>query len=130
MKQDIQSEKDIQFLVDSFYNQVLVDEEIGYIFTEVAQISVEKHMPIMYNFWNSILLGTHSYYGNPMIKHIMLNEKSVLKPAHFQRWVTLWEKTINEHFEGEKATLAIERAKNIARIMEAKVLNKGFIRTV
>ncbi len=57
----------------------------------------------MYDFWGSVLLGTNAYKGNPMIKHIQLNEKTPLQVAHFQRWLRLWEETVNECFEGEIA---------------------------
>ncbi|TAH05859.1 MAG: group III truncated hemoglobin, partial [Sphingobacteriales bacterium] len=56
-RHDIQTAADIQLLVDSFYKQVLPDPLIGYIFTDIAQLSWEKHIPIMYQFWGSILLG-------------------------------------------------------------------------
>jgi hemoglobin len=126
MKQDIQNEQDVKQLVDSFYSKVMVDEEIGYIFTDIAKISLQEHMPIMYDFWNSMLLHTATYHRNPMIKHIELHDKTPLLSIHFERWLMLWEETIKEHFEGEIANSAIKNAKNIARIMEMKI-NRQYI---
>ena len=123
-KRDIQSESDVQALVDNFYKQVLVDPIIGFIFTDTASIAWEKHMPTMYSFWNSILLGTGSYSGNPMEKHIDLNSKVPLTKNHFDRWLELWEKTVNENFKGEKANEAIARAKNIAVLMHHTISKK------
>ena len=57
----------------------------------------------MVSFWETILLGTITYKGNPMIKHIELNKLSPLKQSHFERWLTLWEETINESFTGQKS---------------------------
>lgn len=118
---DIQNNQDIEKLVDGFYRQVLSDPLIGHFFTEVVQLQLDKHMPIMYSFWESVLFGTGNYSGNPMTKHIKLNQQSVMKPEHFNRWVSLWESTVSSLFEGVKADLAISRARNIAAIMSHKV---------
>jgi hemoglobin len=118
---DIQTEADIEHLVDSFYAKVLVDPVIGYIFTEVVQISIEKHMPIMYSFWNSVLLGKTNYKGNPMIKHIELHRKNPLLKNHFDTWLALWHATVRAHFQGPNADMAIGRANSIAGLMQHKI---------
>jgi len=117
---DIESRTDIEHLVDAFYAKVIVDETIGHFFTEVVPIDWDKHMPTMYDFWESMLLGAANYQGNPMQKHIAFSKKEPLKPKHFSQWLSLWEQTINANFEGDKAREAIMRAKSIAGIMEMK----------
>ncbi len=119
--EDIKTEKDIELLIDLFYKRVLIDPVIGFIFKEVVALSWEKHIPIMNAFWNSILLGSGSYNGNPMIKHIELDKKTPLTKLHFDRWLQLWEETIIDNFSGEKANEAITRAKNIAALMVHKI---------
>jgi len=47
---DIADINDIQLLVDSFYSIAKVDELIGYIFTDVAKVNWEVHLPIIYIF--------------------------------------------------------------------------------
>lgn len=123
-KHDIQSESDVRVLVDSFYKQVLADPIIGFIFTDIASIVLEKHMPVMYSFWNSMLLGAGSYSGNPMEKHIVLNSRIPLTKSHFDRWLLLWEKTVNENFSGDKAHEAIARSKDIAALMQHHISKK------
>jgi hemoglobin len=118
---DISSETDVKHLLDSFYKKVIADPVIGFIFTEVIALSWEKHMPIMYSFWTSLLLGPNTYAGNPMIKHIELNQKTPLTKEHFERWLTLWESTVHENFSGPKADEAISRAKSISGIMQFKI---------
>ncbi|MCK5470329.1 MAG: group III truncated hemoglobin, partial [Cyclobacteriaceae bacterium] len=73
-KQDIESRKDIELLVDTFYEKVLKDETIGYIFSEIANIDLAKHMPLMYDFWETTLFHKANYKGNPMKVHVDLNE--------------------------------------------------------
>ena len=120
---DISSREDIELLVDSFYKKVLDDDVIGHFFNEVAEIDWDKHMPIMYDFWETTLLGTLSYTGNPMAKHFDLHKKSPLAVQHFQRWLELWKETVLELFEGDKANETIQRATTIAKLMEFKVVN-------
>lgn len=120
-KNDITTGADIKLLVDVFYKKVLPDPVIGFIFTDIVKLSLENHMPIMYSFWGSVLLGENKYSGNPMTKHIELDKKVALTNTHFERWLFLWEQTVRELFEGEKANEAIVRAKNIAAIMQHKI---------
>jgi hemoglobin len=118
---DIKSESDIKLLVDTFYKKVIVDPVIGYIFTDVAKISLEKHLPKMYSFWNTLLLGVRSYDGNPMLQHLSLNEQTPLNEAHFQRWMHLWQETIGSLFQGDVADEAVKRASSIALLMQHKI---------
>ncbi|MCX6352282.1 MAG: group III truncated hemoglobin [Bacteroidetes bacterium] len=118
---DIKSEEDIKTLVDKFYAKVMADATIGFIFTDVAAINLPTHMPVMYAFWSSVLLGTNNYSGNPMTKHILLNQKVKLEKEHFQKWIALWEETVTENFSGEIAELAITKARNIAGLMQYKI---------
>ncbi len=121
---DITDREDIKTFVDQFYSKVLKDDLIGYIFTEIAQISLEQHMPVMYDFWESILLNATAYKGNPMQIHLALDDKVTLTKDHFDRWLTLFNDTINEHFKGEKAELVKTRALSIATMMQIKLFNK------
>ncbi len=118
---EIENRKDIEFLVDEFYRHVVKDEVIGFFFTEVIELDFREHMPIMYDFWESNLLGTMTYKGNPMTKHILLNQKASLTPEHFQRWLQLWEEIIAKHFKGTIAQDALKRAQQIAGLMQFKI---------
>jgi len=75
MKTDIRNRKDIEKLVNTFYNKVKTDAVIGYLFTEVARVNWEEHLPKMYDFWENILFCTANYNGNPMMKHKELHQK-------------------------------------------------------
>lgn len=121
MKKDIANRADIQQLVDTFYTKVRVDETIGYLFNEVAQVNWEQHLPRMYDFWENLLFQTVPFKGNPMTAHVQLHQKSPLSPAHFDRWLQLFLGTVDELFEGEKAELIKQRALSIATMMRIKV---------
>jgi hemoglobin len=123
MKSDISNTADVKLLVDEFYKKAIADNELGKIFTDVAKVNWEHHLPTMYAFWESVLLGIKGYSGNPMEKHFRLNEKITLTAEHFNTWKFLFIQTVEEHFEGEIADLAIEKARSIADLMFYKIHN-------
>lgn len=127
MKKDIENRDDIALLVTSFYEKVKQDPVIGYIFNDVAKVNWEKHLPVMYDFWENVLFAKGGYTGNPMIAHTRLHEKSPLSAEHFNQWKSIWLKTVDELFEGDIAEMAKQRAVSIATVMHIKVSqgNKG-----
>ena len=56
-KKDIESREDIIAFVNRFYNKVEADPVIGYIFTDIAKVNWDHHLPRMYDFWESVLFG-------------------------------------------------------------------------
>ena len=121
MKTDIANRMDIEKLINTFYDKVKSDEVIRHFFKEVVHVNWEKHLPIMYSFWENILFHSGGYEGNPMQKHIALHMLSPLKPEHFKRWLLLFFTTVDELFEGDNAEQIKQRAKSIAMVMEMKV---------
>lgn len=117
----ITSRADIELLIDRFYEQVVNDELIGFFFNSVIKLDWKKHIPIMYDFWETTLLGIATYKGNPMLKHIELHRKQELKPEHFDRWLHIWEKTVLENFEGDIAENAVNKARQIGELMKIKI---------
>jgi hemoglobin len=117
MKSDIATQEDIKTLVDKFYDKVNQDELLSPIFNDFSKIDWDKHMPIMYTFWGSILLQSATYRGQPFPKHLRLP----VNETHFERWLVLFYQTINENFVGPKANEAMQRAVNIANVFMYKM---------
>src|SRR5688572_33063143 len=109
MKEDIALRDDIKSLVDSFYEKVKQDPILGPIFSHV---NWPNHLPIMYDFWSSMLLGDQTYRGNPLQKHLNLE----IGKTHFEQWLALFTETVDENFEGEKAEEVKMRAQSIAGV--------------
>ena len=122
MKKDITTRADIELLVSKFYDRVKIDPVIGHIFTKIIPVNWEKHLPVMYDFWENIIFYTNKYSGNPMVAHKHLSQLTPLTKEHFQRWLQLFTGTVDELFEGEKANLIKEKAVSIATIMQYKIL--------
>ena len=121
MKSDIVSRKEIIVLVDKFYAKIKVDFTLGFIFNEVANVNWDKHLPIMYNFWENTLFYTGSYTGNPVSLHTHLHHLTPLNNTHFDQWNKLFLETVDENFEGPNAELMKQRAINISMVLAQKI---------
>ena len=121
MKKDITSRKDIELLVDKFYEKVKNDEQIGFIFTDIAKVNWQRHLPVMYDFFENVLFYTGGYTGNPMELHKHVNRLFPLTESHFNQWNNLFNTTVDEFFKGSKAKLVKERAKSISIVMQIKI---------
>ncbi|HOY41108.1 MAG TPA: group III truncated hemoglobin [Chitinophagales bacterium] len=124
MKGDIKDRKDIELLVNTFYEKIKTDKSIGPFFAETTNINLIKHLSVMYDFWDNILFFTGNYDGNPLSLHHHLNKITTIKKKHFNRWNKLFSATVNELFEGEKATLIKAKALSIAEIMQKNMFTK------
>jgi hemoglobin len=109
--------EDIKKLVDTFYEKVREDELIGRIFNERIQNRWPQHLEKMYTFWQTVLLGEHTYFGSPFPPHANLP----ISHKHFERWMQLFNQTLDELFTGEKAEEAKWRAAKMAEIFESKI---------
>ena len=123
MKKDITTREDIQLLVKIFYEKVKQDLLIGPLFTEIAKVNWEKHLPLMADFWENALFFTGSYQGNPMDLHKHLQKAMNLRQEHFQHWNKLFLTTVDELFSGETALLAKQRSLKISAILQAEILD-------
>lgn len=117
---DIQTRADIDELMNRFYARAISDDVIGYIFTDVAKLDLKRHLPIIGDFWDSLLFGAGNYqkHGrNPLEVHAELNRKTPLEQQHFRRWLALFSRLVDETLSGERAEYAKTRAGAIANRM-------------
>ncbi|OYU54268.1 MAG: sec-independent protein translocase TatC [Chitinophagaceae bacterium BSSC1] len=125
MKLDISNREDLVNLMKAFYTKALVDESIGHYFTQVVQLDMEKHLPRITDFWETVVFDAGKYQGNTLKIHEDLHEKSPFESAHFTRWIDLFKATVDEHFAGENAEKIKSRAISIATVMNLKMVHGG-----
>ena len=112
---DICTEVDVAALVNTFYDKVRNDEMLAGVFNAIIKDNWPAHLNRMTDFWSTILLYTKTYKDDPLPKHLPLP----VGREHFDRWLFLFNETIDELFEGEIANNARKRANSIATIMQA-----------
>ena len=111
------NEAEIRRLVDAFYGRVRKDAVLGPIFTQhVADWST--HLPKMYDFWSTVVLRTGRYSGRPIDVHRKLPEISL---ANFERWIGLWESTVEEVIGAPSREAFTTPARRMAASMAASL---------
>jgi len=118
---DIESRADCERLVRAFYGRALEDPIIGFIFTDVARLDLEAHVPRITSFWETVLLGARSYGGGAFRPHAELHAKVELRAGHFAQWLHLWSHTVDELFAGERAELAKAHALRVGRAFRGRL---------
>ena len=121
MKEDIQNRADIAEFINRFYDKLLSDRLMAHLFTDVAKINLKEHLPILYDFWENILFQTGNYRRDTMKPHLDLHRMYPLTDEHFDRWLKLFDESVDELFEGEKARQAKVRALSIATVIRIKI---------
>lgn len=121
---DIQNQEDLFLLVDEFYKKLLSDDSISYIFTDIVEIHLEEHLPILVTFWSQAILGTGGYTKNLTQIHLDINKKEYLTPELFKIWLSHFFATVDQYFIGEKAEQIKTQALNIATVMQIKIANQ------
>lgn len=114
---DIKNRTDIELLVNTFYGSIREDELLGPIFNAMIGERWPEHLDKMYRFWETVLLGNHTYSGAPFMPHARLP----LEQRHFDRWLALFDTTVDLHFEGIVADDAKARAAKMAVMFLSKI---------
>ena len=120
-KKDIANRDDLMLLVQEFYKKLLSDDTISYLFTDIAAIDLDHHLPVLVDFWDSILFQSDTYRKNAMQPHMVLHQKSALTRQHFDTWLRYFKETVDEWFAGDNAFIIKERATSIATVMQIKI---------
>jgi len=114
---DLAGRDDIEELVVEFYRAAFADPLIGPVFVDVARMDLARHLPIMCDFWETVLFRAARYRRNTLQAHLALHALSPLTQAHFERWFVLWSRTVDRRFAGPVAEHAKLQAGRIAGAM-------------
>lgn len=120
-KKDIENRADLFLLVQEFYKKLLADPSISYLFTDIAKIDLGHHLPVLVDFWDSILFQSGTYQKNAMQPHLVLHQQSPFSKHHFDTWLRYFKESVDEHFNGNNAFIIKERATSIATVMQIKI---------
>jgi hemoglobin len=101
---------DVELLVRRFYQAVIPDPLLGPIFHDFG-VDWGVHIPKLVDFWGGRLLGLPGYEGNPVGAHQPVLDRHPFGAAELERWLELWDETVDELFVGDVAALAKQRAR-------------------
>ncbi len=122
---DIENNEDLYLLVDDFYQKLLDDASIAYIFTDVVKINLEEHLPILVTFWSQALFNTGGYFKNLTQIHLDISQQEFLTPELFGIWLNHFNNAVDENFKGLNAENIKTQALSIATVMQIKIKNQN-----
>ncbi|MPY93449.1 MAG: sec-independent protein translocase TatC [Acidimicrobiia bacterium] len=123
---DLDDPAEIAELVRRFYGEVAQDDLLGPMFEEVAHVDWAEHLPKLTAFWCRALLGVEGYSGNPFGAHRRIHELRAFRLDHFERWLTIFEETIDLGWEGDNAERAKELARTVARVHSKQLVGTAY----
>jgi hemoglobin len=109
------TEAEIRDLVFTFYDRVRQDARLGPVFDRTLQGRWEPHLEKMCDFWSGVLLATGRFRGNPVQAHMEVPD---IRPAHFERWLELFEITAFETLRPHNAVDVVGRAARMRVVLE------------
>ena len=118
---DITDRRDVACLVNVFYDRVRDDDILGLMFDDIAHVDWATHLPRMYDFWESVLFARATFKGAPLVVHRALARRTPLTAAAFDRWIALFQSTVDDLFSGPMAERAKNSATRIAATMEHNI---------
>lgn len=122
-RHDLDSRGEIHDLVVGFYREIVFDDVLGPVFTEVAEVDWASHIPKLIDFWCRVLLGQPGYDGSVLGAHQRVDELEHFRPELFDRWYTLWVETIDAGWSGPIAETAKEHAARVSATLARKLLD-------
>jgi hemoglobin len=131
----------IQDLVQVFYDRVRDDEILSPVFNKALGDDWAPHQAKLVEFWSTIVPGTNSFKGNVYPTHmaklvefwsaVVLGSNSFkgnvygthmaltgIEPAHFERWLRLFEQTARELFDQQSAEQFLKTARRGASSLQ------------
>lgn len=121
-RHDLRGRHDIAALVSEFYTRAFADTVLGPIFLDLAKMDLAAHLPVMCDFWETVLFQAGLYRGNAFDVHLTLHRREPLTPMHFQRWLDIWEATVDDLFVGPTAIQAKVQAGRIGGSIRRRLL--------
>jgi len=121
---DLADRGDVEALVRAFYRRAFADDLLGPVFRD-ARMDLEAHLPVMCDFWQTVLFRAGLYRRNALAIHADLHAAAPLRSEHFARWLALWTGTVDDCFVGPKAELAKTQAGCIAYSISRRLLGES-----
>lgn len=118
---DLEGRAEIEQLVNAFYDRVRGDDLLGFIFNEVAHTDWAAHLPKMYSFWEQVIFRTGGYTGNPLAVHARLVPLTAMGKPQFDRWLQIFQSTVDSLFSGPNAEHIKNCAADMAQVIHRRI---------
>lgn len=122
MKKDIASRADLHLIVSDFYIDLLKNERLMHFFEDFRdEKTLQTHLDVLVDFWDNTLFYSGSYSKNAIKPHIKIHSDNAISALDFETWLQLFQKSVDNNFEGQNADTIKSRALSIATVMRIKL---------
>ncbi|QHS55964.1 group III truncated hemoglobin [Mucilaginibacter sp. 14171R-50] len=112
-RKDIGNLADIRYLIRLFHVAILNDPLTGPVFTGKIVLNDVDHFNKVCAFWEAALLKAPHYSGNPFARYVPL----ALTQDQYNKWLSIFETTVDTHFQGETAEEAKDQAHTLSNLL-------------
>lgn len=120
---DLDSRTQVHHLVVRFYREVVFDDRLAPVFSEVAEVDWSAHIPKLIDYWCRVLLGQPGYDGSILAAHQRVHDAEAFRADLFDRWYLLFVDTVDEGWRGPIAERAKSHAARIATALARRLLD-------
>lgn len=113
---DDPAEEAIRECVREFYGKAREDPLLGPIFNSTVE-DWDVHLRVIADFWSKVLLQTDRYNGSPFVLHRNLP----VELEHFDRWLSLFEASVQSRLPPPYAEKALAKARHMAESFKAGI---------
>jgi len=119
---DLDQRSAIHDLVVHFYREIVFDEVLDPVFSEVAEVDWAIHIPKLIDYWCRVLLGQPGYVGELVAAHRHVHDIEAFRLEHFDRWYALWVASIDAGWAGPLAERAKRHAARVGASLARQLL--------
>lgn len=109
------TEDSIELLIRAFYDKVRRDPQLRPIFAAAIGSRWDAHIAKICAFWAWAMRISKAYRGDMLAVHQRLGQ---LPPELFERWLSLFNETVAEHFADVPAAALRDRAEKTAKNLQ------------
>lgn len=124
---DLDSRDQIAELVTRFYRQIAQDERFHHWFGTIAGVDWHAHVGDLTDYWAGLLLDAepHRPAAEVIEAHRWLNDADPFDAELFERWLEIFDTTLDAGWSGPLTETARRRAHGIAWAMAKRLMGSA-----
>ena len=123
---DLDTRTRIHDLVVDFYREVAMDDLLGPVFGEVAEVDWAEHIPKLIDYWCRVLIRQPGYDGYILRAHQRVAALEPFGAELFDRWFRLFVDAVDRQWRGPMADRAKHHAAQIAAMLSRQVAGEDW----
>jgi hemoglobin len=121
---DLSTRTEVHEAVVDFYREIALDDLLGPVFGEIAEVDWTVHIPKLIDYWCRVLLGEPCYDGFLLGPHDRVHALEAFTPEMFDRWYGLWVACVDKGWRGPYAERAKAHAARMAGTLSRRLLGE------